>query len=389
MNMLRIILLFAGVALVAGAAGVFGQPYLQKIGVIGPSDTRPPQVNGKQDPARAVTSLGRLEPESQVIQVSALAGSRIERLGEKVKEGAYVAKDEPLAYLDSYAELLAARDLAQSQLNEAKERLKAETAFGQAAIAAAKLKIRHAEEVMPKQIEAQDAEVRRSMAELDKCRIDQQRSEKMLADRAVPQSQHDSVVLQYRQCQEQWERNKATLDHLRSDREIKVLMGRADLKSAEAGLVRAELSTQVESLASALKMAQARLERAVIKAPIDGEIIQVLTRAGESVGRDPIVKMGNTKSMYAIAEVYETDVRFVRPGQKATITSRAFPPDEKLTGVVERVGSLVFKNDVLGLDPTKDADTRVIEVRIRLDGNRVAAKYNFLQVDVSISRDES
>jgi HlyD family secretion protein len=386
--MLRLIILIVVVALVAGVAGVFGHPYLQKMGVLSPGDTRAPQPNGKSDSARAVTALGRLEPESEVVQVSVPAGSRIERLGEKVKEGAYLGKDEPLAYLDSYPELLAARDFAQSQLNEAKQRLKAETAFGQAAIAAAKLKIRQAEEVLPKQIDAQEAEVRRSKAELDKCQIDLQRSDKMLSDRAVPQSQHDSVALLYRQCQEQWERNKATLDHLKTDREIKLLMGQADLKSAEAGLVRAELSTQVESLASALKLAQARLDRAVIKAPIDGEIIKVMTRAGESVGRDPILKMGNTKSMFAIAEVYETDVRFVHAGQKATVTSKAFP-DEKMTGVVERVGSLVFKNDVLGLDPAKDADSRVIEVRIRLDNNRVAAKYNFLQVDVSISRDES
>src|SRR5262249_53560018 len=111
-------------------------------------------------------------------------------------------------------------------------------------------------------------------------------------------------------------------------------------------------------------------------------------RAGESAGRNPLLKMGNTRSMYAVAEVYETDVRLVRAGQKATITSKAFP-GENVTGVVERVGSLVYKNDVLGLDPARDADTRVVEVRIRLDDSRLTAKYNQMQVDVSISRDNS
>src|SRR5262249_60392529 len=99
---------------------------------------------------------------------------------------------------------------------------------------------------------------------------------------------------------------EATLENLKTDKEIKKLMGEADQRSAEAGLVRAELSAQVESLASAVKAAQARLDRAVIKAPMEGEIIKVMTRAGESLGRDPILKMGNTKSMFAIAEVYET-----------------------------------------------------------------------------------
>jgi HlyD family secretion protein len=39
---------------------------------------------------------------------------------------------------------------------------------------------------------------------------------------------------------------------------------------------------------------------------------------------------------------------------------------------------------VLDLDPTADADARVIEVRIRLDESRVAAGYNHHQVDVLI-----
>jgi HlyD family secretion protein len=397
MKALRTLILLLVVALAGAAGAVFAYPYLlphlQKFGLVSPADSRtaPPgerPVPTQADPQAAVTALGRLEPGSRIIQVGGPAGSRIERLGEKVKEGAWVAKDEPLAYLDSYDELLAARELAQAQLDEAKKRLKAETNFGEANIAVAKLKIRHADEVMPKQIEAQEAEVRRSKAELDKCKIDLARSAKMLADRTIPQSQHDGVALMVRQCQEQLSRNEATLENLKTDKEIKLLMGKADQRSAEAGLVRAELSAQVESLASAVKAAQARLDRAVIKAPMDGEIIKVMTRAGESVGRDPILKMGDTKTMYAIAEVYETDVRFVHPGQKAVITSSSFP-GEKLTGEVERVGSLVYKNDVLGLDPAKDADSRVIEVRIRLDDSRVAAKYNFMQVDVSISRDKS
>lgn len=389
MRVLRIGVLMAVLAVAAGAAGVFVPGYLQNKGLLfgsGPGLGAGAAPTGKPGPASAVTALGRLEPESQIIQVSAPAGSRIERLGEKVKDGAVVAKDEPLAYLDSYSECRAALDLAQAQLDEAKERRKAETSYGQAAIAAARLKVREANEVLPKQIEAREADLRRSKAELDKSKLDLERARRMLADRAVPQSQYDVAALTDRQCEEQLESSRATLEHLKIDQEIKLLMGQADLKSAEAGLARAELATLVGSLASAVKMAEARLERAVIRAPIGGQIIKVLTRAGETLGHGPILKMGDTTAMYAIAEVYETDVRFVRAGQKATVTSRAFP-DEALTGTVERVGCLVYKNDVLDLDPSKDADSRVVEVRIRLDDSRTAAKYNYLQIDVNISRD--
>src|SRR6516165_8324446 len=160
----RSILLCAAAALAGGAAGLFAYPYLQKMGLVsGGSGVTAPVMGdaGNLGSQPAVSALGRLEPESQIVQVSAPQGSRIERLGKKVKEGQFVAEDEPLAYLDTYPELLAARDLANTQLHEARERLKAETAIGQAAIAAAKLKIRQAEEVLPRQIEAQEAELRR------------------------------------------------------------------------------------------------------------------------------------------------------------------------------------------------------------------------------------
>jgi HlyD family secretion protein len=53
-------------------------------------------------------------------------------------------------------------------------------------------------------------------------------------------------------------------------------------------------------------------------------------------------------------------------------------------GTVVRVGSLIAKNDVLGIDPTADVDARVIEVRIRLDPSPLASRLVHLQVNVQI-----
>ena len=120
---------------------------------------------------------------------------------------------------------------------------------------------------------------------------------------------------------------------------------------------------------------------------MSGEVLQVVAYPGEAIGNGPILKLGNTDSMVAIAEVYETDVRFVKVGQKATITSKAL--GEPITGKVERVGSLIHKSDVLGIDPTSATDSRVIEVRIRLDASPAAAKFNQHQVDVVIETGET
>src|SRR5262249_44821589 len=151
----------------------------------------------------------------------------------------------------------------------------------------------------------------------------------------------------------------------------KVKLTEAELISAQANKSRAQLMTMVDSLTEALKLAEARLERTVIRAPVAGEVLKIMTRAGESIGANPILRLGNTKSMYAIAEVYETDIHLVKEGQKATITSKAFG-DKKLEGTVERVSRLVHKNDVLRVDPTSDADSRVIEVRIKLNDSELA-----------------
>jgi HlyD family secretion protein len=83
-----------------------------------------------------------------------------------------------------------------------------------------------------------------------------------------------------------------------------------------------------------------------------------------------------------VAEVYETDIGRVRPGQRAEVTSPALPGP--VGGTVERVGLMVYKNDVLDVDPVADADARVVEVRIRLDPSQEAAALSNLQVAVRI-----
>jgi HlyD family secretion protein len=328
-----------------------------------------------------VAASGRLEPGTELIAVGLPAGSRVQHV--EVKEGDWVKKGAPLAYLDSFDEMDAAVKSAAAQLDEARKRLKAEKEYGEANVEAAKLRIQQTEEVTPLAIQAQEAEVRRAQAEQDKADLDLRRSKQMLDDRAVPQSHYDSAVLVFQRAKEGLLAAKATLAQLKLDREIKLRLGRADQTSAEAGSVRAQLAAQVESLAAALKVAEARRDRAVLTAPVEGEIIKVLTHDGEAAGKDPLLKMGDTHAMYAVAEVYETDVRHVRKGQKATVKSKAFPGTE-LHGVVERIETLIHKNDVLKVDPTADADARVVEVRIKLDDSSLAARYNYLQVDVVI-----
>jgi HlyD family secretion protein len=86
--------------------------------------------------------------------------------------------------------------------------------------------------------------------------------------------------------------------------------------------------------------------------------------------------------MYAIAEVYETDIARIVPGQRARISLAAL--DEPLTGVVENTELSVGRMDVLGTDPIAKTDARVVEVKILLDDGGSVARYTNMQVKVEI-----
>lgn len=133
---------------------------------------------------------------------------------------------------------------------------------------------------------------------------------------------------------------------------------------------------------AALERARAELELSTVRAPIDGRVLEIHARAGERVGVDGILELGETDAMYAVAEVYETDIGRVRVGQAARVRSPALP--RELAGRVERIGLEIGKKDVLSTDPVADADARVVEVDIRLDEPALAATLTNLRVDVLI-----
>jgi len=183
-------------------------------------------------------------------------------------------------------------------------------------------------------------------------------------------------------------------------REAAVARAEARLESTKAALVRnAELRAgQVisaavldalrfdhDAAAAELRLARAELARNQVTSPIDGQVIDVHARDGERVGPDGIVEIGQTQRMYAVAEVYETEIGRVRLGARAQVASPALP--RVMNGTIDRIGMRVGKLDALGTDPAAKIDARVIEVEVRLDGDdtALAAQLTHLQVEVTIA----
>jgi HlyD family secretion protein len=139
----------------------------------------------------------------------------------------------------------------------------------------------------------------------------------------------------------------------------------------------------VKAAQAAVNAADAMMVLSTVVAPQKGQVLYVHARPGERIGVEGVVELGRTDKMYAVAEVYETDIIHVKPGQKARILSPALP--EPVTGTVENIGLKVGKMDVLGMDPVAQADARVIEVEILLDNPEVVSHLTNLQVEVEIT----
>ena len=131
-----------------------------------------------------------------------------------------------------------------------------------------------------------------------------------------------------------------------------------------------------------LAAAKARLELAVVRAPLRAQVLEIHAYPGERVGPEGIMELGRTDKMYAVAEVYETDITAVEVGQSAKIRLSAM--DRELTGKVERISLKVGRLDVVGTDPIAKTDARVVEVFILLDDSQAVSRYTNMQVKVEI-----
>lgn len=236
---------------------------------------------------RAVSSLGRLEPEQGVLQLAgpsggSLTGAVVKSL--EVAEGDWVEKDQVIARLDSY-------------------------------------KLR-------------EAEVARLRAILANAINEMARQQDLAKTSST---------------------SKVKLDAAQMDLDI----ARADLAAAEA-----------------------RLELAVVRSPIRAQILEIYAYPGERVGPEGIMDLGRTDRMYAVAEVYETDITQVKVGQQARVRTAAM--DRQLTGRVERIALKVGRLDAVGTDPIAKTDARVVEVFILLDESEPVARFTNMQVEIEI-----
>jgi HlyD family secretion protein len=335
-----------------------------------------------------VTALGRLEPQGEITHLSAPAANQ--RLTElRVKEGDTVTVGQIIAVMDHFEEYQAALDTAQAKVNVAQARL-AQVQAGEEAgqIEAQRRQVTEMEAQLTGDIEAQQAIIARQEAELRDAETDYRRYRALFEDGAVSATNLESRQLRVRTEEERLEEVRANLDEIMSTGEERIQGARATLTSlitvqpVDVSVAQAELSDAL----SQLRKAEVDLESVYVRSPVTGQILSVNANAGEIVGSEGIVDIGQTQQMYVVAEVYESDIQYVKVGQTATMVSDYGGLAGSIEGVVEQIGLLIDKPGIATNDPAAEVDVRVVEVKIRLnpsDSERVRTLNN-LQVRASI-----
>lgn len=337
-------------------------------------------------PRDVVAALGRIEPYSEIINLG--AGSPSDRLDSfLVERGDLVKKSQVLGYLGGYAEQIAQRDVFKAQLDEARLRLKTEIDLDRDRIEAAEVHQKQVLEVEPQGIAAQEATIASLEAKLanDKSVLDaqQQLMARGTGTRRQTEDQNSLVL----QDEANLNAARARASELNLQFVIDKISADVQIRMAQATLERMQAEVPLASIARQIALADARAKRLTLVAPIDGRILNVLVKPGEAITTGPILAMGDTDRMRTVAEVYETDIARVKVGQAARVSSRALA--KPISGKVVRIGNMIFKNDILNVDPAARADARVVEVWIDLDDPAATERLTNLTVDVRIETSEA
>jgi HlyD family secretion protein len=381
------------------------------------SNTKQPQL---------IAAMGYVEPQGEIILLSAPAlmeGSRIEKL--LIRQGDAIRKGQVVALLDNRDRLQAVLAQAQQSVKVAEAKLQQVKAGSKKGdIQAQDAKYRRSKAELQGQISTQQATIGNIQAQLEgerstqeslilqtKAELDHATKEcaryaELERGGAISKSQRDNICLTKSTAQERLAQANTSLSRIVNTRQQQIREAKSNLQRvidtlnneiaataatkdavSEVRPVDVQVATQeVISSQVAVNKARTDLAQASVRAPINGRVLKIKAWPGELLGQQKgIAELGNTTQMYVSADIYETDIARIQPGQTATI--RADRTIDTLTGVVDRVGLKIGTPNTLGTDPVKDADVRVVQVKIRLhpaDSKKVSNLTN-LQVNVVIN----
>jgi HlyD family secretion protein len=338
---------------------------------------------------KTVTALGRIEPEGEVIKLSAPIsgeGSQVEKI--LVQEGDMVTKGQVIAILNN-------RERLQAELTAAK----AEVRIIQAKIAQIQAGAKPGEITAQKaiidrlvaesqgDIDTQKAILEKLQAELINAKAENKRYQELYIEGAISASEKDSKNLNIETTKKSLQAAQSQLKKLELSSKEKIKEASATLNQiSEVRKVDIEVAiAELNRVDVNVKKATINLQQAYVKSPQNGQVFEIYTHPGELISNNGIADIGKTSQMYVVAEVYESDINKIIQGKQVRIVSDVFA--QELQGKVERIGLQVRKQNLTNTDPSTNIDNRIVKVYIRLNkaSSQQAAKFTNMQVKTIIS----
>ncbi|MBO1060279.1 MAG: ABC exporter membrane fusion protein [Aphanizomenon flos-aquae CP01] len=338
---------------------------------------------------KTVTALGRIEPEGEVIKLSAPIsgeGSQVEKI--LVQEGDMVTKGQVIAILNNrerlQAELTAAK--AEVRIIQAKiAQIQAGAKPGE--ITAQKAIIDRLAAESQGDIDTQKAILEKLQAELLNAKAENKRYQELYIEGAISASEKDSKNLNIETTKKSLQAAQSQLKKLELSSKEKIKEASATLNQiSEVRKVDIEVAiAELNRVDVNVKKATINLQQAYVKAPQNGQVFEIYTHPGELISNNGIADIGKTSQMYVVAEVYESDINKITQGKNVRIVSDVFA--QELQGKVERIGLQVRKQNLTNTDPSTNIDNRIVKVYIRLNSasSQQAAKFTNMQVKTIIS----
>ena len=273
-----------------------------------------------------------------------------------------------------------------------------------------------------REIEAQRANIARKEAQLENARLEYQGYQSFYNTGVISVSLRDSKRFVSQTAKEELAEARANLQLIKASKQHQLAEAQANLEhiqssrqqqlaEAKANLERIQLSlqqkinqskatlesiaeirsvdvlvaqTQVNRAVAAMNRAEVELKQAYVRSPQNGQIFDIHTRPGEKVSDRGIAEIGQTSSMYAIVEVYQSDVNKIRLGQEVELLANAIPG--KLNGIVDQIGLQVQRQNLVNSDPSTNIDSPVVEIHVRLndESSEKAARFTNLQVQAVV-----
>ena len=200
----------------------------------------------------------------------------------------------------------------------------------------------------PGDIAAQQAEIARLESELSIAEEEVRRYEPLLQKKVVSASTYDQKRLAVTATTQRIKQAKERLNSLEEVRDTDVKLAQSEVVTATATAA----------------LAREEFELSTIRSRLNGRVVKINAWPGEEVGRKGIMELAKNGRMYAIAEVYETDVVRDRVGQHATVSGDALTGN--IQGTVTQIDMKIARDEVSPSDPAAFSDLRVVEAKVLL-----------------------